>query len=877
MFDLEQAIKQWRKALFKNQALEDGAVEELESHLRDEIQQGIGRGLDAKPAFMRAAAEIGGADDLGDEFYKTHTRGRIGAPPGKAGFLYLGLFLNYLKLILRKLRRQKGYSFINIAGLTVGMACCLLILTWVADELSFDRFFADSDRIYRIVSEDLSGEEPWYYAGSPSLLGPTLKAEYPAVEQYVRVQCGWDGWRLHYGDKWFFQERLAAVDPDFFKVFNFPFIQGDPETALIDKHSVVLTQELAQKCFGPEDPLGKIVRIGETDMKVTGVIQDIPRNTHLQFDYAFPADNMTEWRESDLKSWAYLQFATYIKVAEKASRETLLKHLDEVKARFTPEAKGRYHLQPLTDIHLRSSHIDTWMVTYAGQGHITSVVIFTLIAVCILMIACINFMNLSTARSGTRAREVGMRKVAGAGRNDLFQQFMGESVALSFLALGLALLLVEATLPYFSALLGKPLTLKIFGDPLLVLGFVGVALLTGLFAGSYPSLVLSGMKAVTVLKAANPLSSRSGGSVRKVLVVAQFAFTIALISMTAVIYRQLHYVETKDLGFNADHIIKFWTGHSDPDVLRERLLKHPNIENVTISTSPDSTPYGFTGFDWEGRMADQDVKLYPVDVDFDYLDTFGMSMKEGRFLSPSFATDAAASAVINETAARVMGIKSPVGKRLTYRDKSYVIVGVIQDFHVSSLHNRIEPMVFWIPEEAFHVCVRINPLNIPDTLKYMEGVWGDLVRDYPFEYEFLDRSINSFYITERKSAALFRNFTLLAVFIACLGLFGLASFTAEQRTREIGIRKVLGASTSGITLMLSREFTRWVVLANVAAWPLGWWAARRWLDGFAYRIRLGWEIFVLSTALALGVALATVVYQALRAANADPVRSLRYE
>ncbi len=877
MFDLERAIKRWRKALFKSQTLEDGAVEELESHLRDEIQSRIARGQDERLAYEQAAAEIGGVDDLGGEFHKTLTRSRFGAPPGKAGFLYTGLVFNYLKLILRKIRRQKGYSFINIAGLTTGMACCFLILTWVADELSFDRFFADAGRIYRIVSEDLSGEEPWYYAGSPSLLGPTLKAEYPAVEQYVRVQCGWDGWRLHYGDTWFFQERLAAVDPDFFTVFTFPFIQGDPQTALIDKHSVVLTQELAQKCFGPEDPLGKVVQIGETDMKVTGVIRNIPRNTHLQFDYAFPADNMTDWRESDLKSWAYLQFATYIKVAEKTSPETLLKHLAEIKARFTPEAKGRYHLQPLTDIHLRSSHIDTWMVPYAGQGNITSVAIFALIAVCILMIACINFMNLSTARSGTRAREVGMRKVAGAGRNDLFQQFMGESVALSFLALGLALLMVEATLPYFSALLGKPLTLKIFGDPLLVLGFLGVALLTGLFAGSYPSLVLSGMKVVTVLKAANPLSSQSGGAVRKVLVLVQFAFTIALISMTAVIYRQLHYIETRDLGFNADHIVKFWTGHSDPDVLRERLLKYPNIENVTISTSPDSAPYGFTDFDWEGRMADQEVKLYPVDVDFAYLDTFGMTMKQGRFLSPSFATDAAESAVINETAARVMGLEDPIGKQLTYRDQTRIIVGVIQDFHVSSLHNRIEPMVFWIPEEAFHVCVRISPQNIPDTLKYMEGVWADLVRDYPFEYEFLDRSINNFYISERKTAALFRNFTLLAVFIACLGLFGLASFTAEQRTREIGIRKVLGASTSGITLMLSREFVRWVVLANLAAWPVGWWAARRWLDGFAYRIRLGWDVFVISTALALGVALATVVYQALRAANADPVRALRYE
>jgi putative ABC transport system permease protein len=614
------------------------------------------------------------------------------------------------------------------------------------------------------------------------------------------------------------------------------------------------------------------------ELRVTGVIENIPQNSHFQFDYAFPAINMTDWRESKLDSWEYSQFATYIEVGENTRLKDLSSKTSSMVKRYLPESKVEIKLQPLREIHLRSSHMNTWMVPYPNQGSITYVYIFSLIAVCILLIACINFMNLSTARSGTRAREVGMRKVAGASRKNLVAQFIGESLALTFLALLIALFLVELLLPAFNALAGKNISMDYLRNPGLIIGLAGIALVTGILSGSYPSLVLSSMKPVKVLKAANPLSSGKGGSLRKILVVVQFSLTIALITATAVIYLQLHFMRTKDLGFNKDHMLLFWTGHAKAEVLRETLKQNPNVLDITFSQSPTAALYGFAGFDWEGRNPEQDIKLYPVNVDYDYIKTFKIEMAEGRFFSRKFSTDALNSAVLNETAVKIMGLESPIGKRISYREQDRKIIGVIKDYHVTPLHNRIEPMILWIPEEYHHVCVRINPENVSGTLKFMQKAWLSLAaRGYDFEYEFLDSRINGFYSSERKTGVVFRSFTLLAVFIACLGLFGLASFTAEQRTREIGIRKVLGASVSGIVLILSREFTRWVIIANVIAWPVAYFTMRKWLSGFAYRIDLGWEIFGFSALLALVIAIITVSYQSIKAATANPVESLRYE
>ncbi len=883
MFDLEKSLRKWRKSLYKNQAFDEGIVEELESHLRDAFAGYIQSGLSEPQAFEKAASEIGLPDPLGEELYKTRSRSLNPHPPWKPGFLYTGLFFNYAKLTFRKLRRQKGYSFINISGLTMGLACCILIMTWVMDEWNFDRFHKDADRIHRIISEDHAGGTVFYYAGTPAPLGPTLVAEYPEIESFARVQSGWDGWQLHYGDKWFFSEKLAAVDPTFFQVFDFTFLKGNPKTALQAKDSIVITRDLAQKCFESEDPMGKIVQIGDNELKVMAVIENIPRQSHIQFDYAFPADNMTQWRESRLDSWAYNQFATYIKVSQKTNPQHINAILADVQKRYLPKSKGLLYVQPLTDIHLNSSHINTWNVVYPNPGNLSSVYIFSLTAFIILLIACINFMNLSTARSGTRAREVGMRKVAGAGRRDLIQQFMGESIALALLSLVLAIVLLELALPYFSELLGKQLTLNVLQNPVLFLGLLGAALLTGLISGSYPSLILSAMKPVKVLKAASPLASSRWGSVRKVLVVVQFACTIALICITAVIYLQLHYMRSKDLGFTKDHIVTFWGGHADTDIMREKLMQNPNITHFTLSDPPNRAPFGVTGFDWDGRDPEFEAKLYPLTVDEYYLETFEMEMAEGRFFSSKFPTDSTEAVVLNETAVQTLGFASPIGKRISFQNpmrginRNLTIIGVIKDFHQSSLHNLIEPLILWIPDEPIRVCAKIRPDNVPETLAHIENVWTSLVKDRPFEYSFLDQSLNNLYAGERKSAELFRNFTLLTVLIACLGLFGLASFTTEQRTREIGIRKVLGASISSITVMLSREFTKWVIIANVIAWPVAYWVAHTWLKGFAYRIKLGWEIFVLSAVLALMIALFTVVYQAVRAATSDPVDSLRYE
>jgi putative ABC transport system permease protein len=793
----------------------------------------------------------------------------------------LSLIWNYVKIAFRKIRRQKSFSFINITGLAIGMAACILILIWVQDELSYDRFHENADQIYRINTEDTSGGKIFIQAGSPAPLGHALVEELPEVENFVRVQAGWKGWDLHLGEKHFLEEHLAAVDPSFFDIFQFPFVKGNPKTALKDRYSIVLTENLSNKIFGGEDPMGKIVGLNDADMTVTGIIKNIPRNSHLYFTYAFPAVNMTKWRESKLDEWSYTQFATYVVLRKNTDIAAVNKKMMALINKHIPnlKGKGRVYLQPFKDIHLHSTGINTWMLAYPNKGNITYIYVFSLTAFFILLLACINFMNLTTARYSTRAKEVGMRKVVGARRSDLIKQFLGESTLLTFLALLISTLLVELMLPTFTRLAGKELSLIQFGNWQILVGLFIFALVTALISGSYPALFLSAFQPVKVIKNIEQLGTGRGGTLRKVLVVLQFTFTIGLIICTAVIYLQLHFMQNKDLGYDTENIISFAAYNeyeTNYEAAKNELLQNPNILSVCRGFPPPAGDWGTTQVDWEGRNPSSEVKIARGSCGYDYLEVFNLKIAEGRFFSPKFASDNQ-NWVLNETAIKAMEMENPVGKWFSFKGQKGTIIGILKDFHGSSLHNPIAPVAMQ-PTEGFFMFVKYRPGNVAKILAFLKTKWQKFVgKHVPFRYEFIDEEIESWYRTEQRVGKIFRYFTVLTVFIACLGLFGLASFMAERRTKEIGIRKVLGAKVSGIVILLTKEFAKWVVVANVIAWPAAYMVSRRWLQGFAYRIELGWEIFVLSAAAALVIAVGTVGYQALKTATANPVNALRYE
>lgn len=801
-------------------------------------------------------------------------------------FWRIVMFNHYMKTAIRNIRKHKGYSLINIFGLAMGMACCILMFLWVQDELGYDRFHKKADALYRVTVENQQGDQISHVPFAPYPLGPVLKAEYPEIVNFTRYTGGYTGWNLHYGEKSFVDDRIAFADPSFFEMFTFPFISGDLRAALKERYSVVLTEQLAQKCFGDEDPMGKVMQMHTVDLKVTGIIRNIPKNSHMQFDYIVPIINQTEWREQDFESWQQ-GCPLYIELRKNGSGNEVGQKISGIIEKYHPKVNATVHLQPLKKIHLFSDFQRDG--TNVGRGNIIYVAVFSLTALCILMIACINFMNLSTARSGTRAKEVGMRKVAGAKRGDIVKQFFGESLILSFIALFFAILLAYLLLPTFNSISGKQLTLNVSGNGQLLLGFIAITLFTGIISGSYPALFLSSFRTVNVLGGSLPRGTNSRALLRKILVVTQFSFTIILIIGTTVIYSQLDFMRNKPLGFDKDHIVSFpgygryWDNYESA---RNELLQNPSILNMTKAFPPSATGMGITDFYWEGKSPDEEIVLYPVSVGFDYVETFRMEIIEGRSFSRDFPTDRL-NCIINETAARVMALQSPVGKRFSYTgnqgyiygfdNQEGVIIGVVKDYHSGSLHNRIPPIVLKYSDRGFFVNVKINSSDVSETLRFLETKWKEFVPGRPFKYNFLDETIENYYQNEQKIATSFRYFTILAIFIASLGLFGLASYMAEQRTKEIGIRKVLGATVSGIVLLLSKEFTKWVMLANIFGWPIAYFAMKVWLQNFAYRIEVGWWIFILSGILALVIAMATVSYQAFRAAVANPVDSLRYE
>ncbi len=807
---------------------------------------------------------------------------------------------NYLKIALRNFRKHKIHAAINVSGLAIGMACCVLILLHVQDELRFDGFHQKAGRIHRVIemrsAPDREDSHTAYHTGA---LAPAMATDFPEVTGAVRffqvtrltVKRGTTGQIVR---------DYFLSDPDFFNVFDFDLLQGDLRTALVEPRSVVLTETAAKAYFGEENPLGKMLEIegedfpefGQDQFKVTGVLRDPPHNSHLNFNLLISAAtiDLFEDRKRDLLSWESRFVLTYVLLEENASPAALQAKLGDFSRKYRGEEASRnrkLYLQPLKQIHFHSGHIQSEHNTH--EGELAYAYLLAVIAFIIVLIACINYMNLATARAMSRAKEVGLRKVVGAFRKQLIWQFLGESFLTSFIALLLAIGLVELLLPKFNALAMKKLALE--ANAPLLLGLLAIVLLTGVVSGLYPAFYLARFQPALVLKGAKGAGARAS-RLRQGLVITQFALSIVMIVATMVVSEQLAYVRNKNLGFAQEHLVTVDINHDDVQAdflaMKSELLRDAHVRHVTVSSRVPGDWKSFRRLEvaTESSAENETQSAYFNAIDEDFLATYKIDLVAGRNLSREMGTDSAAF-ILNEAAAAVLFYDSPLGKRLRVPSREFegIVVGVVKDFHFQSLHRKISPLVMsLIPNSGRHplhgidyFTLRLSSANIQETIAFVTKVHERFDPVNPIELGFLESWLEQFYSNDARVGKIFGAAAGLAIFIACVGLFGLALFMAELRTKEIGIRKVLGASIGGVVLLLSKDFAKLVLIGMAAAIPIAWYAMNVWLQNFAYRIGIGWWVFALAGGMALVIALLTVSTQAIKASLANPVESLRYE
>jgi ABC-type antimicrobial peptide transport system permease subunit len=785
------------------------------------------------------------------------------------------MWIHHLKIAIRNIIRHKGYAFLNIFGLAAGMACCILIGLWVLDELNYDRFHKKGSSICRVESNQEFNGRILHIYWTPHPLGPALEAEIPEVKDSTRAQ-NLRAQLLRHEDKAFEEYDIWSVDPSFLDMFTFPMIQGSPESALSGTSSLVMTERLATKFFGDENPIGKVINVAQSaDFTVTGILKDIPANSSLQFDVLIPYKYLDSTGRTD-DNFTNNQTYTWVQLHTGVSSEEVSAKIGGFVKTKVSRSLMVLELLPLTKVHL---------YTYSGYEKnldVQSVYLFSIIAIFVLIIGCINFMNLSTARSGKRAKEVGLRKVVGAFRSQLIRQFYGESLLFAFIALGLSVLAVSIVLPAFGNLAGKEMSWNATGAGVLVLGLAGIALLTGLVSGSYPALFLASYQPVDTLK--GKLRSGKGNAVfRRTLVVVQFVLSVALIIGTGVVSKQMTFIKNKNLGWNKEQVVAIPIrsyAKSSLETLKAELANTPGILNIAVATQkPSFTSWSSSGFDWKGKDPALKVDVTYMGGDDGYVDTMGMTIIQGRNFSKEFPTDKKESFLCNEELAKLMGHEDPIGKSFSFWDQKGKIIGVIENFHFQPLRRKIEPLIIqWVDLGWTNfLFLRIAPDGIAETIGTVQGTWGKLMPDIPFSYQFLDEDFASMYRSEERTGTLLKIFTAMAIMVACLGLFGLVSFAAEQRTKEIGIRKVLGASATGIVALVCREFLLLIGLANLIAWPIAYFAIKGWLDNFAYRTQIPTVFFIGALASSLVIGLMTVIYKAVRAASANPVEALKHE
>jgi ABC-type antimicrobial peptide transport system permease subunit len=787
---------------------------------------------------------------------------------------------NYLKIAFRNLLRHKGFSFINIFGLGIGMASSILVLLWVLDELSYDNFHNNSQNTFRIISGLPELNVTGAITSAP--LAAAFSRELPEIKKIIRIQ-GPHTDLLQIGEKLFEEKKIFYADSNFLQFFTFALKAGNPKTALLQPESIVITEAMAKKYFGTEDAIGKVIRkSNRDDLTVTGVLADIPENSHLQFDFVIPMTFLAR-TERDLKEniWDNFNFYTYVQLDQKtaSSRDNLLilagKFKDIYKAN-EPKLRVQFTLQPLDKIHLHSNFI----ADLPGHGNIQYVYIFSVVGIFILAVACINFMNLATARSARRAKEVGLRKVAGALRFQLIRQFLAESSLIAFLSLLLGLAIVFAALPAFNDLAGKSLGIS-FLNLKMVLALITITFITGLLAGSYPAFFLSSFVPAAVLKG-NLKSGATSATFRNIMVVVQFTVSITLLVGTTVVYNQLQYIKNKNIGFDKENLIytpmtgALWKNYH---TLRTSLEQNSQTtEFAVVSDLPTFISSSTVGLDWPGKDPNTQPLFSTTAIDDKAMAFFKFTLLSGRNFSKDIGADSV-NLIMNEAALKTMNmeVNDAVGKEVTFWGNKGTIIGVVKDFNFQPLQKSIDPLILRYNRWGGIIVVRTKPQQVKSTVAELEHVFKTLNPDFPFSYNFVEQDLENRYKAEHRLSALFKIFAGLAIFISCLGLYGLSAFLAERRTKEIGVRKVLGASVSHVVYLLSKTFTKPIVVAMLIATPLSWYVMNEWLSGFAYHVTISWTIFLIAFVVSLSIAWATVSFESIKAAIADPAKSLRDE
>jgi len=804
---------------------------------------------------------------------------------------------NYIKTAIRSLSKNKGFTAINVLGLALGLASCLLIIFYVFDELNYDRYNTKADRVYRVNEDIRFGGNTNSYAVAPAPLASALKNDFPEVEQVVRFRSRGE-LQVKKGNQDIQENMVVYADPSIFKVFTLPMIDGNPATALNDMHSIVITEKTAQKYFNRTDVVGQVLTINDTALyKITGVIKNIPKQSHFNFDFFISMASTPEGKDD---AWFSSNFNTYVLLRQGTDFNKFQAKIPAFfKQQAGPQMQSVLHLTfdkfeqggnyfrinftPLKKIHLYSNR----EAELGMNGNIEFIYMFSAIALFILLIACVNFMNLSTARSANRAREVGVRKVLGSPRKYLIAQFLTESIIVTLIGAIIAFFAAWALLPLFNQMSGKDLTITAQTMVWIVPLMIGLVLIIGALAGSYPALFLSGFQPIEVLKG-KLASGFKGGMLRNFLVVFQFSISIFLIIGTLVIYNQLKYIQSKDLGYNRNQVFTVWNVNvlgNNAKAFKQEVKQLTGVQNVTMTGALPTSGYWNSSVIFKGPVADQknSVTSETWVVDEDYIATLGMKMQSGRNFSKEMLTDSTAI-LINETAEKMLGFKNPINQLVYYPQdnkalvlKPYHIIGVVKDFNFQSLRSNVTPLILFMGNDEGGISIRANAANIPALLNQIKSKWSGFSPNQQFMYTFMDQDFDAIYRTEQRTGIIFVSFSSLAIIIACLGLFGLAAYAAEQRTKEIGIRKVLGASMSTIVQMLSKDFIKLVVIAIIIASPLAWWAMNKWLQDFAYRIHIQWWVVAIAGSGAILIAFVTISFQSIKAALTNPVKSLRSE
>jgi putative ABC transport system permease protein len=800
------------------------------------------------------------------------------------------MFKNYFKIAIRNLGKHKGYSFINIAGLAIGIACCIFILLYVKNELNYDRFNENADRIFRINTDFIEQGKSQRFEVTSAPIGPALKQDYPEIIDQVRISKR-DKILIKSGDKSFYEDEFFFADPSFFKIFSFNLIHGSKSTALVDINSIVLDKNSAIKYFGNENPVGKILSVELRrelkDFKVTGVMDELHEPSHITPHFIIPFKNIGE---ASLNGWWSFGYNTYLLLDKETTTGVLESKFPAFIDTYLPKLEWisdipKLSLQPLTDIHLHSD----FLTEEGDMSPMTSIYLFLVLAFFIISIASINFMNLSTARSQGRAKEVGVRKVVGAARLQLVKQFLSESFIMAFISLGAAILLVELLIPFFNNLTEKTLSIDYQTDIIALSGFLVIAVFVGLVSGIYPAFFLSKFNTVEVLKGKSAVKT-GGAFLRKSLVIAQYAISVILILGTILVYSQLEFIKNKELGFDKENVIIIQDRSrsliKSGESFKSDLLSIPGVINATYAFSfPSDEEWWSTRVILEGENPEDRSGFYTFQTDFDFFKTLKAEFSAGRDFDKSYSTDSS-KFIINESAVKEFGWSSPaeaIGKRISWlghgpeNPKTGEIIGVTKNFNFKSLHENVEPAIFHIMEGYELIALRISPNSVKNVISKLEKIVKQYDNVHPFEFSFLDDNINRQYESTEQLGNIFTTFSILAIFIACLGLFGLVSFTTEQRTKEIGIRKVLGASIPGIIVLLTKEFTKWILIASLIAFPVAYYFMNKWLESFAYKVDIGAWMFLFSGLSILFISLLTIGFQAIKAASANPIKSLRYE